>query len=131
MVAIGRLPYSDSSENGEIGDVRFVQCITVKWSSTGRCRHGKRQNHSRTSLTRYGTRWCRVSQSFVLVVVRDAMRHQEQFNAQMQRVSNHLQGESLKHLPNLLDMHAVGALQVTHEGAKICITVSSVSVSGC
>ena len=34
---------------------------------------------------------CRVSQSFVLAFVRDAMRHPEQFNAQMQRVSEHLQ----------------------------------------
>jgi hypothetical protein len=34
---------------------------------------------------------CRVSQSFMLAVVRDAMRHPEQFNAQMQRVNEHLQ----------------------------------------
>jgi hypothetical protein len=34
---------------------------------------------------------CRVSQSFVLAFVRDAMRHPEQFHAQMQRVNENLQ----------------------------------------
>lgn len=34
---------------------------------------------------------CRVSHSLVVAVMRDALRHPEQFNAQMQRVNEHLQ----------------------------------------
>jgi hypothetical protein len=86
----------------------FVRCIMGKWGVYHTPTHAEYMEQHRQVQARKEAQeaqqdspaplWreviagvCRVSQSFVLAVVRDAMRHPEQFNAQMQRVNEHLQ----------------------------------------